>query len=205
MYLTQTELKRLINGPTDEPERIIIRPLLDEAQIGKLSVDFRLGTDFLLSFQGRNSAIDSSNNDRQDPSSSFFQETRRHFGDTFLFHSHQTVLCSTLEYIKLPENIFLSLTMRSSYSRLGLSVSAIVEPGYCGCISMELTNVNNNAIKIPVGTRVVQARFYRLEEKMEYLDKQRKYICQVRPEVSLANGDQDLQKLKKIKELRESV
>jgi dCTP deaminase len=200
MYLTQEILKKLINPKEKTEDSIIIRPLLQDEQIGGLSVDFRLGTDFLLSFQGRNSAIDTSNNKEQDPSSSFFQETRRKFGETFLFHPHQTVLCSTLEYLKLPDNIFLSLTMRSSYSRLGLSVSSIVEPGYCGCVSMELTNVNNNAIKITVGARIVQARFYKIETPIKYLSTERKYICQVRPEVSLANGDGDLNILKEIRE-----
>ncbi|MBS1650475.1 MAG: dCTP deaminase [Bacteroidetes bacterium] len=197
MYLTKSEILKLIDS-----DELIIRPLLDRAeQVGELSVDFRLGTDFLLSFQGRNSAIDASKNDHNsDPSSSFFQETRRLVGDSFLFHPLQTVLCSTLEYIKLPDDIFLSLTIRSSYSRLGLSVSAIVEPGYCGCISMELTNVNNNPVKITVGSRLVQARFYRVTEKTNYFEKiDRKYICQVRPEVSFANGDKDRETLLKIK------
>lgn len=196
MYLEKTELQNLI---LDE-KKIIIRPLLQESQIGELSVDFRLGTDFLLSFQGRHSAIDASNYENPEPSSSFFQETRRLVGSSFLFHPMQTVLCSTLEYIKLPPDIFLSLTIRSSYSRLGLSVSSIVEPGYCGCISMELTNVNNTPVKITVGSRLVQARFYRISEEVNYFSSKRKYICQVRPEVSMANNDIEASILKKIKE-----
>lgn len=195
MYLSGKEINDLIKS-----EDIIIRPLLQPEQVGELSVDLRLGTDFLLSFQGRNSAIDASNYENPDPSSSFFQETRRLVGQGFLFHPLQTVLCSTLEYIKLPENVFMSLTMRSSYSRLGLSISSIVEPGYCGCISMELTNVNNTPVKITVGSRIAQARFYRLEKGTNYFSKDRKYICQVRPEVSLANGDAEREILKKIRD-----
>lgn len=196
MYLENKELKSLI---LDKKE-IIIRPLLQEEQIGELSVDFRLGTDFLLSFQGRHSAIDSSNYKDPEPSSSFFQETRRLVGSTFLFHPMQTVLCSTLEYIKLPPDIFLSLSIRSSYSRLGLSVSSIIQPGYCGCISMELTNVNNTPVKITVGSRLIQARFYRISENSDYFSSKRKYICQVRPEVSLASNDSESAILKKIRE-----
>ena len=195
MYLTGLEINDLI-----KKQEIIIRPLLQPEQVGELSVDLRLGTDFLLSFQGRNSAIDASNYDNPDPSSSFFQETRRLVGQGFLFHPLQTVLVSTLEYVKLPPNIFLSLTMRSSYSRLGLSISSIVEPGYCGCISMELTNVNNTPVKITVGSRIAQARFYRMEKETNYFSKERKYICQVRPEVSLANGDEERAILKKIRD-----
>lgn len=195
MYLSGKEIAELL-----QKKEIVIRPLLQSEQVGELSVDLRLGTDFLLSFQGRNSAIDASNYENPDPSSSFFQETRRLVGQGFLFHPLQTVLCSTLEYIKLPENIFMSMTMRSSYSRLGLSISSIVEPGYCGCVSMELTNVNNTPVKITVGSRIAQARFYRLETPTNYFSKERKYICQVRPEVSLANGDSEREILKKIRD-----
>lgn len=193
MYLAKKELKSLIL----DKKQIVIRPLLQEEQIGELSVDLRLGTDFLLSFQGRNSAIDASNYENPDPSSSFFQETRRLVGSPFLFHPLQTVLCSTLEYVKLPPDIFISLTIRSSYSRLGLSVSSIIQPGYCGCLSMELTNVNNTPVKITVGSRLVQARFYRIAEKADYFSTKRKYVCQVRPEVSLANTDNESPILKK--------
>ena len=50
-------------------------------------------------------------------------------GDTFLLHPHQTVLASSLEYIKLPDNILAQLTMRSTYSRMGLQLSSNVQPG----------------------------------------------------------------------------
>lgn len=197
MYLTKNELKERIIERKD----IVIRPLLQEEQIGEVAVDFRLGTDFLMSFQGRNSAIDVSNYDSPEPSSSYFQETRRLVGSSFLFHPLQTVLCSTLEYIKLPPDISVSLTMRSSYSRLGLSVSSFLQPGYCGCISMELTNVNNIPVKISVGARIVQARFYKLSEETNYFSTKRKYICQVRPEVSFANLDSEGEILNKVKNL----
>ncbi len=194
MYISSSELKRLIL----EEKNIVIRPLLEDGQIGELSVDLRLGTDFLLSFQGRNSAIDVSVDGNAEPTSRFFQESRRLIGSSFLFHPNQTVLCSTLEYIKLPNDIFMVLSMRSSYSRLGLSISTIFQPGYSGCASMELTNVNNTPVKISVGSRIVQARFYRIKEPVDYFKSPRKYVCQVRPEVSLANHDSENDKLKRI-------
>jgi len=197
MYLTKTQLRRSI---IDQKE-IIIRPLLQDEQIGEVAVDFRLGTDFLMSFQGRNSAIDVSNYENPEPSSSYFQETRRLVGSAFLFHPLQTVLCSTLEYVKLPPDIFITLTMRSSYSRLGLSISSFIQPGYSGCIPMELTNVNNTPVKITVGSRIVQARFFRLQENTDYFSTKRKYICQVRPEVSLANLDSESIILKKVRDI----
>jgi dCTP deaminase len=152
MYLTKDEI-----FPLYKSGELIIRPLLSEKQFGEMTLDLRLGTDFLVSFQGREPYIDATGDEEARPIGSFFQETKRLIGETFFLHPHQTVLCSTLEYIKLPNDIFVTISTRSSFSRLGLLISSIVQPGYCGCLSLELTNHNNNAIKIRVGSAVLQA------------------------------------------------
>ncbi|MFW5872103.1 MAG: dCTP deaminase [bacterium] len=187
MYLTRSSLVDLY-----KKKEIIIRPLLSEKQFGEISLDLRLGTDFLVSYQGRQAFIDAAGVDINRPISSSFQETKRLVGETILLHPHQTVLCSTLEYIKLPNNIFLDLTTRSSYSRLGITISSIVQPGYCGCVSLELTNNNNNPIKIRVGAALIQARFFQLDQETDYFNTERKYTCQVRPVASKANLDEEL-------------
>ena len=193
MYLTKNEIVKLIEG-----KKLIIRPLLSSEQLGEMSLDLRLGTDFLVSIQGREPFIDATGDDGSRPISSFFQETKRLVGEKFYLHPHQTALCSTLEYIKLPDNIFATLTTRSSYSRLGLTISSIVQPGYCGCFSLELTNNNNNPIKLLVGASILQARFYKLNNSTLYHKTKRKYNCQVRPVPSKADHDQEFLKLKKL-------
>ncbi len=198
MYLQKNEILKLI-----EDKHLIIRPLLDpEEQIGELTIDFRLGTDFLVSFQGREPYIDATScNSNTRPVTSFFAPTRRKLGQQILLHPNQTILCSSLEYIKLPNNVFATLSMRSSYSRLGLTISTIVQAGYCGCISIEITNVNNNLIKLSVGTRLFQARLFRVENQSKYTYSMRKYVGQVRPEPSKIIADKELRILKKIGEL----
>lgn len=195
MYLVQNEIKSLI--ASEESDRLVIRPLLEESQVGAISVDFRLGYDFLVSKQGREAFIDTSQNNPESARSvgNFFDRTRRRPGETFLLHPSQTILASSLEYIKLPSNIYMELNMRSSYARLGITISTIVQPGYCGCISLELTNASNNPINLTIGSRVVQARFIKLEKPSNYFRTERKYICQVRPIVSAVSSDSDLEVL----------
>lgn len=195
MYLSKIEIETLIAS-----KELIVRPMLEVDQIGAIFIDLRLGTDFLLTFQGRHSAIDVTVDVGRGSVSKYFQESRRLVGSPFLFHPLQTVLCSTLEYIKLPENIFMELSMRSSYSRLGISLATIVQPGYCGCASLELTNVNNTPVQITVGSRIVQARLVRIDEAHSYFKSSRKYICQVRPEVSQAGKDLESIKLIKLRD-----
>jgi dCTP deaminase len=194
MLLTKNEIKDIL-GKT-----LIIRPLLSESQIGETTIDFRLGSDFMVSIQGRGAYLDANlNNENQLASiSSFFQETRRVVGETFLLHPNQSVLSSSLEYIKMPKNISALLIMRSSYSRLGIVISSTIQPGYCGCISIELTNTGKSPINLTVGAPIFQAKFFKLSNESNYFHKERKYLCQVRPIISAVNEDGDLKVLNEI-------
>lgn len=192
MLLTKKNIDLLI----DKGE-LVVKPLLNRLdQVGEVSIDLRLGYNFLVSIQGRSPFIDASkNNDGQYPIHSFFQETRRTMGETFLLHPNQTVLASTLEFIKMPKNVYAELNMRSSYLRLGLSVSAFVQPGYIGCLSLELTNVNKNPINLTVGAPLIQARLFKTDSDLNYFASNRKYMCQVRPIISAVGEDKDLKNL----------
>jgi len=195
--LSKEEVEKLILK-----KELIIDPLLEKNQIGEISVDLRIGTDFLTLHHGRQAYIDTTQNliDKR-PIKSHFTETRRKVGEGFLLHPSQPVLFSTLEYLKLPEDVYAILTLRSSYSRLGLTISTIIQPGYCGCASIEIVNSGNTAINILSGARFVQARFVRLSNKSKYFNSQRKYTCQVRPVTSKANEDKELKKLLEISNL----
>lgn len=188
MYLLKKEINKCLE------KTLFIRPLLEESQIGELTVDFRLGYDFLVSIQGREPFIDASHNHKETfrHTSNFFERTRRRPGENFLLHPGQTILGTSLEYVKLPSDVMMILNMRSSYSRLGLTISTIVQPGYCGCISIELTNANKNPINLTVGSRLFQARFLRVSRPINYFNTERKYICSVRPQVSAISTDNDL-------------
>ncbi|MEO9872406.1 dCTP deaminase [Ekhidna sp.] len=192
MYLTRSDVLKRYN------KDLFIRPLLEESQIGEITTDFRLGYDFHISSQGRNSTLNASliNNENQSIDDSFTQ-TRRRPGETFVLYPNQTVLAISLEYLKLPNDISLLLGLRSSYSRLGLHSSSMFQPGYVGCLSIEITNVNKIPINVTVGSRLFQGRFVSMNEKSNYFHKKRKYSCQTRPKVSALHEDSDLIFLKK--------
>lgn len=194
MYLSKVDFLSLLK----KKNGLVIRPLLDDSQIGPVTIDFRLGLDFLVSIQGRHSSIKTGRENETAPLSSFFQSTRRKMGETFLLHPNQTVLCTSLEYLRLPDDVMAILNMRSSYTRLGINLSTILQPGYRGTISLELTNNNKNPIDLTVGACVFQCRFVKMQEKSSYFHKERKYMCQVRPQLSAISSDDDnfiLQKL----------
>lgn len=190
--LNKDQIKKMISE-----KELFIEPLLDESQIGAISVDLRVGVDFLMMHQGRSSFVDTTNTSKRNISS-HFTESRRKVGQPFLLHPNQTILLSSLEYLKMPSNVYGILSLRSSYSRLGLTISTIIQPGYCGCASIELINNGSIPIKILAGARLFQIRFMSVIGNMEYFETNRKYSCQVKPVPSKANEDIDIEKLKSI-------
>ena len=194
MFLTKDEIEgRICRG------ELVISPLLEKSQISSVSVDFRLGCDFLASIQGRDPFIDASIRDGKTGNlNNFFQETRRQLGDTFILHPSQTILASSLEYFKMPTDLMALANMRSSYARLGLNILSRLEPGYCGCINLELTNTGKNAIRLTVGACMFQMHFLEIKRDQRYYDRPRKYLCQVRPQLSNLHGDNDLSILEQV-------
>ncbi|MCY7420615.1 MAG: dCTP deaminase [Chitinophagaceae bacterium] len=201
---TQSDIQQLANCLTKQDivdllhkKELVIRPLLASDQLGNVGIDFRLGQDFLVSIQGREPFINASKNYWLSGGAirdifQFFQPTRRQIGETFILHPHQTVLAVSLEYIKVPDDCILLLFMRSSYSRLGITISTLAQHGYTGCLSLELTNNNNNPVNLAIRARIIQGLFQRVSSSTAYFDSPRKYVCQVRPEPSAVIKDQDL-------------
>lgn len=196
MYLNKNEINRLL-----AEKQLHIRPLLDPNQVTNISVDLRLGCDFLVSIKCRDPFIDATReHDAYENVYKFYQETRRQIGETFFLHPNQTIMASTLEYVKLPNNLMATIDVRSSYARLGLTMNSFLEPGYCGCISVVLTNTSMNPIKLAVGARIFTIKFSNVsDDTPPYFSTNRKYMCQVRPVMSNISDDKDLNILESIR------
>ena len=130
----------------------------------------------------------------------YFQETRRELGEKFVLYPHQVVLCTTLEYVSLPHNVYADILSRSSYTRLGIPLNTMVQPGFRGCVPLELFNHGNSPVELVVGSRICQARFFEIETSVAYVgtSRQRKYFGHVRPTVSGADMDGEMVKLRRI-------
>lgn len=182
---------------SDKPDSLFIDPLLETSQIGEVTIDLRLGYDFLVSILTRKPYIGFSTQDRS--ISSYFQQTRRELGDTFVLYPNQVVLTTTLEYISLPASVYTDVLTRSSYTRLGISMNTMVQPGFRGGLPIELFNHSNNAVELVVGSRMFQIRLFQLDGAKDYLDASpRKYFGNVRPVPSKADTDTDLPILRRI-------
>lgn len=188
---------------SEDEESLFFQPLLDEKQINAVSVDLRLGTDFLVSVLTRRPSIELG--DLASPTkrgiASYFQETRRDVGESFVIYPDQLVLAVTLEYVSVPVDVVMDVLPRSSFSRLGVVVSGMIQPGYRGCLPLELFNHGSSPVELVVGSRVCQVRLYRLDQGQSYLASgaapRRKYFGAVRPVISRADRDAELSRLLK--------
>ena len=184
------------------PPSLTIEPLLSADQIGEISVDLRLGYDFLVSVLNRDPTIQitAKSSDELFTPKSHFQETRREIGDTFVLYPNQLVLATTLEYVGVPDNAYADISPRSSYSRLGLAVGGMLQPGFRGCVPLELLNHGNVPVELSVGARICQIRVFDVGADSNYHGESglRKYYGQVRPSVSKASRDSELRHLSKL-------
>jgi dCTP deaminase len=77
------------------------------------------------------------------------------------------VLGSTLERVKLPDDLVARLEGKSSLGRLGLlihSTAGFIDPGFDGHVTLELSNVANLPITIYARMKIGQLSFVQLSE-----------------------------------------
>ncbi|MFA5987828.1 MAG: dCTP deaminase [Candidatus Paceibacterota bacterium] len=145
-------------------------PGLDKFQLRTHSVDLRLGFTFLVpkfwhvTVAGREPVpIDYLNNVR----ANCFDIVELEQGQYFDVLPGEYVLFSTLEKIKLPNDLMAVLYPRSSVNRRGLAVdlTGIIDAGYCGQLIMPVrNNAKNQVIRVYPGERFCQLVFEELSE-----------------------------------------
>jgi dCTP deaminase len=85
----------------------------------------------------------------------------------FVLHPGEFVLGSTLERVRLPDDLVARLEGKSSLGRLGLlihSTAGFIDPGWDGHVTLELSNVANLPITIYYGMKIGQLSFVQLSE-----------------------------------------
>lgn len=95
--------------------------------------------------------------------------------DKVVIKPGEFILVDTMEYIKLPRNIYGEIMGKSSTGRLGVDVenAGLVDSGFEGTLTLELYNKTRNHIyTIPSGFPIAQIVFYPCDEvEMSYSDR----------------------------------
>jgi dCTP deaminase len=176
--------------------RIKIDPEPDlEKQLGSVSVDFRLGTTFMVFEHSRHSFIDP----RQPQSIGDAMRTIEVGEDEpFIMQPGDFALASTIESLELPDDLLGRLEGRSSIARLGITVhstAAVFEPGWVGTATMELSNLGRMAVALYPGMRICAFSFETLSSPVRTPYRQKlhaKYAGQRTPRASLLAEENQL-------------
>ncbi len=184
MILSDRDIRRAL-----EDGRIRIDPAPDLAvQLGSVSVDFRLGTTFMVFEHSRHSFIDP----RQPQSIGEAMRTIEVAADEpFIMQPGDFALASTIETLELADDLLGRLEGRSSIARLGITVhstAAVFEPGWVGTATMELSNLGRMAVALYPEMRICAFSFEEVSSPVSipYRTKQgNKYAGQVTPKASL--------------------
>jgi dCTP deaminase len=124
--------------------------------------------------------------------------TKEHFvpfGDRFILHPRNFVLGITLEWMRLPSDLAGYVTGKSSLGRRGLVIetAAGIQPGFAGCLALELSNVGEVPIALYPGMQVCQIFLHEVGPDPKFARSQ--FTGRRKPVLGSVNPDEVLLKL----------
>ena len=142
MILSDGEIREYLST-----KELVVEPI-EPAQIQPASVDVRLGNTFCVADDRATSII------RLDDKIQYQTFTQ----EKYVLLPGQFVLATTVERIRLPNNLTAFVEGKSSLGRLGLFIqnAGWVDPGFSGEITLELFNASRFAIELHAGNRIAQ-------------------------------------------------
>jgi dCTP deaminase len=159
MVLSDRTISRLL-----DEGRIEIDPY-DESLLQPSSVDVRVDRFFRVFHNNRYPYIDV-----KEPQDELTELVEVDDETPFVLHPGEFVLGSTLERIRLPDDLVARLEGKSSLGRLGLlihSTAGFIDPGWDGHVTLELSNVANLPITIYHAMKIGQVSFMQMTEPAE--------------------------------------
>jgi dCTP deaminase len=139
-----------------ESGELAVDPLGPES-IQPASIDCRLGRHFLVVEDRNMNGIDLDTE----------IQYREYEGEFITIPPHSFLLATTLESIRLPNNLTAFVEGRSSIGRIGLFIqnAGWVDPGFEGQITLELFNANSLPIRLQAGRRICQLVFCKMDQQ----------------------------------------
>jgi dCTP deaminase len=78
------------------------------------------------------------------------------------------VLASSIELFEMPDDLLAEVKDKSTWARRGLAVqNTVIEPGWRGYLTLEISNHSEMWVKIPPGSPIAQVLFHQLVEPTE--------------------------------------
>lgn len=79
------------------------------------------------------------------------------------------LLAATVEHFSMPLDLVGIVHDKSSWARRGLTVqNTVLEPGWRGYLTLELTNHGQHMLELPTGIPIAQIIFHKIEGPVQY-------------------------------------
>lgn len=190
--LSSSEIRKRLEKTINDPQSLVITPLLDE-EFDYDAVDIRLGCYFRLPAISSIKCIEPYRESHLEGGVAHYPElVHKPYGrseetipkkelsemgfsekdGTLVLQPQHAVLASTLEYIKLPADVSGEILTKSSWARYFISIASApwIHPLYRGCLTLEITNLGNIPVALPVGEPIAQLVFIKIEGETENQD-----------------------------------
>ncbi len=146
MILGNSEIKRLI-----EDKKLIEEH--EEQNVQGAGVDFRARTFYRPS-----------GDTKVHKESRTLPEISEISGDTVSIKPNELILVETMEKVNMPSDIAARILPRSTLCRCGVYLlTAFVDPGFSGRLTVGLKNMSNHSFELEKGARIMQVMFEKTE------------------------------------------
>lgn len=159
MILSDGTIRRLL-----KEDRMTLDPITDD-QIQPGSVDVRLDRQFRV-FRNHTAVCV----DPYQPTPELTEVVQIADGEPFVLHPGEFVLGSTIEHIRLPDDLVARVDGKSSIGRYGILVHAtagFIDPSFQGNVVLELSNVSSLPFKLWPGMKIGQISFMQMDAPAE--------------------------------------
>jgi dCTP deaminase len=163
-------------------ERLVITPMVQPSHdIGESAVDVRLGMEFILFRKEFFAGLDITREDTAARERKYHQYVVKSPTDTIVLQPGELVIGSTLEYVQVPRGLMCYVIGKSTWGRMGLIIATAtkVDPGYRGCITLEIINEGEVPLVVTPGVPIAQLVFHRTTGDATYCGD---YACAIGPE-----------------------
>lgn len=142
--------------------QLICSPLMDWRQVGESSLDFRVGTHFILFKISLRPCLDVLERGATGSPLDFQEKVHVGIGGRLILAPGMVVLAATLEFFSIPPFLACEVITRSSWGRLGLVIATAtwVHPLFRGCLTLEIVNHSRSAVALYPGTKIGQLVFH---------------------------------------------
>lgn len=175
---------------------LAVTPILNlRKQLGRASLDVRLGDEFIAMHRAELDCLDPGEPDYRPERIRQYQykgRVRPFSNVPIVLHPGQLIIGATLEYFKMPLDVMGYVIGRSSWGRLGLIVATatFIDPGFKGVIVLELANDGEIPLALYPGVRIAQLVFHKVDRRVAGYEG--KYELQTRPMFSAVLSEPDV-------------